>query len=214
MKDIHLMNIFILMSLLTRYQTNKNDVSFIEPYEYPEPVVLETKVSSDQNGQTGQNDHNDKKDQSVQNDEILIDDHSEHSNHTNDEQIIDNLLNTKDIQISEHSSSPRSWELGAALAHECLFIDFLSKEEPKKVSETLQHPAWVDAMQDELNQFARNKVWTLVPVPYAQGYNQQEGIDYDETFSLVARSEAIRIFLAFATYMYLKVDHKIEVMVD
>ncbi|GJT49018.1 retrovirus-related pol polyprotein from transposon TNT 1-94 [Tanacetum coccineum] len=35
----------------------------------------------------------------------------------------------------------------------------------------------------------------------AQGYNQQEGIDYDETFALVARLEAIRIFLAFDTYM-------------
>ncbi|GKB63781.1 retrovirus-related pol polyprotein from transposon TNT 1-94 [Tanacetum coccineum] len=35
----------------------------------------------------------------------------------------------------------------------------------------------------------------------AQGYNQQEGIDYDETFALVARLEAIRIFLAFSTYM-------------
>ncbi|GKB51625.1 retrovirus-related pol polyprotein from transposon TNT 1-94 [Tanacetum coccineum] len=73
------------------YQTNNNDVSFIEPYECSEPVVLETEVSSDQNGQTDQND------QSVQNDEILNDDHSEHSNHTNDEQIIDNLTNTKDI---------------------------------------------------------------------------------------------------------------------
>ncbi|GKC45321.1 retrovirus-related pol polyprotein from transposon TNT 1-94 [Tanacetum coccineum] len=121
-------------------------------------------------------------------------------------------------------------QLSAASAHECLFVDFLSKEEPKKVSEALKHPGWVDAMQDELNQFARNKVWTLVPAPYgktiigskwvfrnkrdetriviknkarlvAQGYNQQEGIDYDETFAPVARLEAIRIFLAFATYM-------------
>ncbi|GJS48073.1 hypothetical protein Tco_0598194 [Tanacetum coccineum] len=86
-----------------RYQTNSNDVSFIEPYEYPEPVALETEVSSDQNNQT---DHNDQNDQSVQNEEILNDDHSEHSNHTNDEQIIDNLPNTKDIQISKHLSSP------------------------------------------------------------------------------------------------------------
>ncbi|GJX88601.1 retrovirus-related pol polyprotein from transposon TNT 1-94 [Tanacetum coccineum] len=35
----------------------------------------------------------------------------------------------------------------------------------------------------------------------AQGYSQKEGIDYDETFAPVARMEAIRIFLAFATYM-------------
>ncbi|GKA81479.1 retrovirus-related pol polyprotein from transposon TNT 1-94, partial [Tanacetum coccineum] len=88
------------------YQINSNDVSFIEPYEYPEPVILEIEVSSDQNGQTDQNDHNDQNDQSAQNDEILNDDHSKHSKHTNDEQIIDNLLNTKDIQISEHLSSP------------------------------------------------------------------------------------------------------------
>ncbi|GJV01712.1 retrovirus-related pol polyprotein from transposon TNT 1-94 [Tanacetum coccineum] len=107
---------------------------------------------------------------------------------------------------------------------------FLSEEEPKNVSEALKHLGWVDAMQDELNQFSRNKVWTLVPAPYgktifssrwvfrnkrdatriviknkamlvAQGYNQQEGIDYDETFAPFARLEAIRIFLAFSTYM-------------
>ncbi|GJW65590.1 hypothetical protein Tco_0117474 [Tanacetum coccineum] len=49
-------------------------------------------------------------------------------------------------------------QLSAASAHECLFVDFLSKEESKKVSEALKHPGWVDAIQDELNQFARNKV--------------------------------------------------------
>ncbi|GKD30384.1 retrovirus-related pol polyprotein from transposon TNT 1-94 [Tanacetum coccineum] len=39
----------------------------------------------------------------------------------------------------------------------------------------------------------------------AQGYSQEEGIDYDETFAPVARMKAIRIFLAFATYMNFKV---------
>ncbi|GJX23332.1 hypothetical protein Tco_0227777 [Tanacetum coccineum] len=49
-------------------------------------------------------------------------------------------------------------QLSVASAHECLFVDFLSEEEPKKVSEALKHPGWVDAMQDELNQFTRNKI--------------------------------------------------------
>ncbi|GKE64949.1 hypothetical protein Tco_1519110 [Tanacetum coccineum] len=45
-----------------RYQTNRNDVSFIETYECLEPVVYETEVSSDQNGpfdQNGQTNQND-----------------------------------------------------------------------------------------------------------------------------------------------------------
>ncbi|GJX30081.1 retrovirus-related pol polyprotein from transposon TNT 1-94 [Tanacetum coccineum] len=120
-------------------------------------------------------------------------------------------------------------QLSAASANECLFVDFLSKEESKKISKALKHPGWVDAIEDELNQFTRNKVWTLVPAPYGkaiigskwgfknkrdetgvviknkarlvtQGYNQQEGIDYDETFAPVARLEVIMTFLAFATY--------------
>nr|GEV82662.1 retrovirus-related Pol polyprotein from transposon TNT 1-94 [Tanacetum cinerariifolium] len=95
-------------------------------------------------------------------------------------------------------------QLSVASNHECLFVDFLSEEEPKKVSEALNHPGWVDAMQDELNQFAKNKVWTLVPASYGKtiiGSRWQEGIDYNETFAPVVRLEAIRIFLAIATYM-------------
>ncbi|GJX31218.1 hypothetical protein Tco_0241073 [Tanacetum coccineum] len=75
-------------------------------------------------------------------------------------------------------------QLSVALAHECLFVDFLSKEEPKKVSEALKHPRWVDAMQDELNQFARNKVWTLVPTPYGKtiiGFDLKGYLDSDYT---------------------------------
>ncbi|GKF08717.1 retrovirus-related pol polyprotein from transposon TNT 1-94, partial [Tanacetum coccineum] len=121
-------------------------------------------------------------------------------------------------------------KLTAASASECLFADFLSEIEPKKVSKALKHPVWVDFMQEELNHFYRNKAWTLVLLLYgkttigskwvfrnkkdehgittknkarlvAQGYSQEEGIDYDETFAPVARMEAIRIFLAFTTYM-------------
>ncbi|GJR01190.1 putative ribonuclease H-like domain-containing protein [Tanacetum coccineum] len=62
--------------------------------------------------------------------------------------------------------------------------------EPKKISQALEDESWVDAMQEELLQFKIQK-----------GYRQEEGIDYDEVFALVARIEAIRIFLAFASYM-------------
>ncbi|GJY10035.1 retrovirus-related pol polyprotein from transposon TNT 1-94 [Tanacetum coccineum] len=99
--------------------------------------------------------------------------------------------------------------------------------EPKNVNEALTDESWIVAMQEELNQFVANDVWELVPQPrnmtiigtkwvfrnkldengivsrnkamlVAQGYNQQEGIDYDETYAPVARLESIRILLAYA----------------
>nr|GEW35390.1 retrovirus-related Pol polyprotein from transposon TNT 1-94 [Tanacetum cinerariifolium] len=57
-------------------------------------------------------------------------------------------------------------KLIAASVSECLFVDFLSEIEPKEVSGPLKHPRWINAMQEELNQFYRNKVWTLVLLPY------------------------------------------------
>ncbi|KAK1365752.1 hypothetical protein POM88_041313 [Heracleum sosnowskyi] len=77
-----------------------------------------------------------------------------------------------------------------ATQNECLFHNFLSQEESKKVEDALKDADWVTAMQEELNEFERN---------------EQEGIDYDETFAPVARLEAIRIFLAYAAHMKFKV---------
>ncbi|GJU98387.1 retrovirus-related pol polyprotein from transposon TNT 1-94, partial [Tanacetum coccineum] len=59
-------------------------------------------------------------------------------------------------------------KLTAASASKCRFANFLSEIAPKKVSEALKHTGWIDAMQEELNQFYRNKVWTLVPLPYGK----------------------------------------------
>ncbi|KAK2402703.1 hypothetical protein QL285_052200 [Trifolium repens] len=106
-------------------------------------------------------------------------------------------------------------------------LELISMIEPKNVDEALTDDGWIVAMQDELNQFQRNDVWDLAPRPthkniigtkwvfrnklneqgevvrnkarlVAQGYSQQEGIDFTETFAPVARLEAIRLLLSYA----------------
>ncbi|GJT05213.1 putative ribonuclease H-like domain-containing protein [Tanacetum coccineum] len=66
--------------------------------------------------------------------------------------------------------------------------------EPKKVIQALKDPSWIEAMQEELLQF-KNKARLVT-----QGYTQEEEIDYNEVFALVARIKAIRLFLAYVSY--------------
>ncbi|GKD23053.1 putative ribonuclease H-like domain-containing protein, partial [Tanacetum coccineum] len=87
----------------------------------------------------------------------------------------------------------------------CLFACFLSQEEPKKVIHALKDPSWIEAMQEELLQFKNKKDERGIMIKnkarlFAQGYTQEEGIDYDEVFAPVARIEAIRLFLAYASF--------------
>nr|GFA59696.1 retrovirus-related Pol polyprotein from transposon TNT 1-94 [Tanacetum cinerariifolium] len=61
--------------------------------------------------------------------------------------------------------------------------------------EALTQSCWIEAMQEDLNEFERLEARLV-----ARGYRQEEGIDFEESFALVARLEAIRIFLAYAAH--------------
>nr|GEZ65337.1 retrovirus-related Pol polyprotein from transposon TNT 1-94 [Tanacetum cinerariifolium] len=137
---------------------------------------------------------------------------------------------TKDHPLHKIIGDPKSSvRTRGQLANSCLFSCLLSSFKPANVAEALRDADWVSAMQDELDQFARLKVWRLVPRPegksaiktkwifknmkdesslvirnkarlVAVGYTQQEGIDYDETFAPVARIKAMHLFLAYAAH--------------
>ncbi|XP_057775160.1 uncharacterized protein LOC130994147 [Salvia miltiorrhiza] len=76
---------------------------------------------------------------------------------------------------------------------------FLSQTKLKDVEEALKYIQW--NKKDEKGNRVRNKARLV-----AKRYSPEEGIDYDETFALVARLEAVRLFLAYAAYKRFKVD--------
>jgi hypothetical protein len=114
------------------------------------------------------------------------------------------------------------------LVNFCEHYSFVSSIEPFRIEEALQDLDWVLAMKEELNNFKRNEVWSLVPHPkqnvvgtkwvfrnkqdehgvgtrnkarlMAKGYAQVACLDFEETFAPVARLESIRILLAYAAH--------------
>nr|GEX63989.1 retrovirus-related Pol polyprotein from transposon TNT 1-94 [Tanacetum cinerariifolium] len=111
----------------------------------------------------------------------------------------------------------------------CMYSLTVSTTEPKNIKETTANSAWIKAMQEELHQFDRLQVWDLVDKPFgktvirlkwlwknkkdkdqtvirnkarlvAKGYAHEEGIDFEESFALVARLEAVRIFIAYPAH--------------
>ncbi|GJR79733.1 putative ribonuclease H-like domain-containing protein [Tanacetum coccineum] len=108
-----------------------------------------------------------------------------------------------------------------------LLENFLENVKPKNFKEAVQYPSWIDAMQEEIHEFKRLAVWELVPASLhslviglkwvykikldeygdvlknkarlvAKGYRQEARINFEESFALVARLEAIRLFIANA----------------
>jgi hypothetical protein len=106
------------------------------------------------------------------------------------------------------------------------------------VEQALEDPDWIIAIEEELNNFKRNEVWEFVPKPkqnvigtkwvfrnkqdefvfvtrnkarlVGKGYTQVEGLDFGETYALVARLESICILLAYATHYDFKL-HQMDV---
>jgi len=104
---------------------------------------------------------------------------------------------------------------------------FVSQVKPKTIADAIEDNNWINAIHEELNQFTQNEVWIVVPRTkqmnvigtkwvfknkldeqgvivrnkaglVAKGYNQEENIDFGETYAPVARLEAVRLLLAYA----------------
>ncbi|GKC16146.1 retrovirus-related pol polyprotein from transposon TNT 1-94 [Tanacetum coccineum] len=143
-------------------------------------------------------------------------------------------MNTKDHPIDNVIGDPsKPVSTRHQIQNEALFGYFdalLSSVEPKSYKEALTESCWIEAMQEELNEFERLEVWELVPRSnrvmiitlkwiykvkldelggvlknkarlVARGYRQEEDIDFEESFTPVVRLEAIHIFLAFSAHM-------------
>ncbi|GJZ81174.1 hypothetical protein Tco_0646168 [Tanacetum coccineum] len=93
----------------------------------------------------------------------------------------------------------------------CMFALTVSTAKPKNIKEAIADHAWIEAMQVELHQFDRLKVWEIVDNPFRK---TEEGIDFEESFAPVARLEVVWIFVAYATHKSFPINSQPDGFVD
>nr|GEX20583.1 hypothetical protein [Tanacetum cinerariifolium] len=126
------------------------------------------------------------------------------------EQLQDHLLE----QVRGNPSRPVQTRRHLAIDHEmCMYALTVSTAEPKNIKVPMADLAWIEAMQEELHQFDRlqkDKDQTVIRNKarlVAKGYAQEEGIYFEESFALIARLEAVRIFTAYAAHKSFPIYH-------
>lgn len=136
------------------------------------------------------------------------------------------------LSSSSSNSGPRRYRSLTDVYEACDFA--LLVTDPTKFEEAEKEVEWKSAMNEEIRSIEKNETWRLVNLPegknviglkwvfrtkfntdgsiqkhkarlVAKGYAQQEGIDFEETFSPVARFETVRLVLALAAQWKLKV---------
>ncbi|GJU18246.1 retrovirus-related pol polyprotein from transposon TNT 1-94 [Tanacetum coccineum] len=121
-----------------------------------------------------------------------------------DEFLVRRIHPSKSTIADDHHvhSEPNDFELAESHVNDILEVQDIKVNLRLVVIEALEEQGWVIEMQEELNQFERNKVWTLVPTPYGKTIIGTKWIfrnNMDEN-GVVIKNKA-RIFLAYAAYI-------------
>ncbi|GJW82159.1 retrovirus-related pol polyprotein from transposon TNT 1-94 [Tanacetum coccineum] len=119
---------------------------------------------------------------------------SEHVNKSTKDHPLDNIIG----DLGRHVSTRLQLHEQALF---CYYDAFLTSVELKNYKDTLTQACWIEAMQEELNEFERLEVWELVPRPDKVIVITLKWIYKVKLDELGARLDAIRIFLAFDDHM-------------
>nr|GEW50107.1 hypothetical protein [Tanacetum cinerariifolium] len=118
---------------------------------------------------------------------------SEHVNKWTKDRPIDNIIGKLKRPISTRLQLHEQ-------ALFCYYDAFLTSVEPKTYNDALTPSCWIEAMQEELSAFERGSLKNKARL-VDRRYRQEKRTDFKESLALVARLDAIRIFLAFAAYI-------------